>query len=79
MPSPRIKIVKTEKSPEAFEIMAASIVAVGKAAEAILSSGLKRNCIETLLYDFCKGKVGRLEIRLILDALPRLRGYYTTK
>jgi hypothetical protein len=68
-----VHIVKSDP-PETTEILAEAIVRIGEAADKLKSSGLNRKAIVLLLHDATK--VGKKDIDAILNALPRLRGWY---
>lgn len=69
------KVTKSDP-PESTELMAASIVKISEAMGKLLSEpgGLTTEAIVLLLHD--RTKVGKPDIRAILEALPQLRGYY---
>lgn len=68
-----VKVTKSDP-PETTEILAEAIVRIGDAVEKLNKSGLNRKAIEVLLHDATK--VARRDIKIILDSLPRLRGWY---
>ena len=68
-----IKVVKSDP-PQTTEILAEAIVRIGDAAEKLNKSGLNRKAIEVLLHDVTG--LARRDIKAVLDALPRLRGWY---
>ena len=68
-----VKVTKSDP-PESKEILAEAIVRIGDAVVKLNQSGLNRKAIELLLYDATK--VPKAQIRLVLDALPRLRSWY---
>lgn len=72
-----IRIKKNEEAPESAELLAASVIQVADGFNKILNSPLKQRAIEVLLQD-CIGqtKIGRTQIRLVLEALPRLKAWY---
>ena len=72
------KIIKSDP-PESTELMAASIIKISNAMGKLLSEpgGLTQEAIVLLLHDATK--VGKPDIRAILNALPRLRGWYCRK
>lgn len=72
------KVIKSDP-PESTELMAASIVKISEGMQKILNEpgGLNTETIVLLLNDYTK--VGKPDIRLILRALPQLRGYYCRK
>lgn len=60
--------------PESTEILAEAIVRIGEAHEKLQASGLNDKAIVLLRHDATK--VPKRDIKLILGALPRLRGWY---
>lgn len=72
------KITKSEP-PESTELLASSIVKISTAMDKLLKEpgGLNTEAIVLLLHDYTK--VGKPDIRLVLKALPQLRGYYCRK
>lgn len=69
----RVVVVKSDP-PETTEILADAIVRLSEAHEKLKSSGLNRKAIILLLNDATG--VGKRDIATILDAMPRLRGWY---
>lgn len=75
-----IKIKKSEENPESAELLAQSIVQVAENFSKVLASGLTERALVVLLYDGIGGhKITKDQIRLVLDALPRLKGWYLKK
>jgi len=73
----QIKIVKDEQNPESTELLAKSIIQVSDGFQKVLSSPLKQRAIEVLLQDVIgQGKISKKQIRLVLENLPRLKGWY---
>ena len=70
----RIKVTQDPDKPVAKEVLAESIVKVGEAAESLRKSGLNEKAIVVLLHDATK--VGRPDIRAILNGLRQLKGWY---
>jgi hypothetical protein len=72
------KIIKSDP-PETTEILAASVIKISEAMDKLLNApgGLRREAIVLLIHDMTK--VGKPDIRLVLDALPQLRGYWCRK
>lgn len=68
-----IKVVKSNP-PQSREILAEAITRIGDAAAALKANGLNQKAIILLLNDATG--IGKKDIALILDALPRLRGWY---
>jgi hypothetical protein len=72
-----IKIIKDDQNPESAELLAKSIIQVANGFNQLLNSNLKNRAIEVLLLDMIgQGKIGRGQIRLVLDNLPRLKAWY---
>lgn len=68
-----VRVTKSDP-PESTEILAEAIVRIGDAVAKLNGSGLNRKAIVLLLHDATK--VNKSDIIAILDALPRLRGWY---
>ncbi len=68
-----VKIVKSDP-PESKEVLASAIVKIGESLSALLKSGLNKRAIIVLIQ--AETKMGRGDIETVLDALPRLRGWY---
>ena len=67
--------VKQPEPPIKKEILAEAIVRIGNAANTLQNdSGLNKRALVVLLQDYTKLPKG--DITTILDALPRLRGWY---
>lgn len=74
--SPQVKITKSEPA-ESAELLASSIVQVSEASKALLKAGLTEDALVTLLHRYIGPTyISRKQIQLVLDALPRLRGWY---
>ena len=72
-----IKIKKTEEAPESAELLARSIVQVADGFAKVLSSPLKEHGLVVLLHDGIGiAKITKKQIRLVLQSLPRLKGWY---
>lgn len=72
-----VKIRKTEGAEESTELLASSIVKVSEGFEKILSTPLKERGLVVLLHDAIgTAKISKQQIRLVLDALPRLKAWY---
>lgn len=72
----RVHVIKSDP-PETTEILAEAIVRIGDAHQKLKASGLNEKAIILLLHDLTK--VSRTDVKKVLDALPRLRGYYLNK
>lgn len=67
------KIVKSDP-PETTEILAEAVTRISAAFEELQKSGLNRRAIVVLIQ--AETKLGKGTIETVLDALPRLRGWY---
>lgn len=72
-----IKVNKSKDNPESTEILAEAIVRIGEAMDKLNKSGLNRNAIIVLIHDATK--LPKRDIRIVLDSLSRLRGWYCKK
>jgi hypothetical protein len=68
-----VRVVKSDP-PETTEILAEAIVRIGDSVVKLNASGLNRKAIIILLQ--AETKLSRRDIETVLDALPRLRGWY---
>lgn len=68
-----VHITKSDP-PESKEILAEAIVRIGDAFSALQKSGLNKRAIVILLQ--AETKISQRDITTILDALPRLKGWY---
>lgn len=68
-----VKVVKSEP-PQSTEILAEAIVRIGDSVAKLNASGLNRRAVVVLLRDATG--LGKKDIETVLDALPRLRGWY---
>ncbi|BAQ16070.1 hypothetical protein [Methyloceanibacter caenitepidi] len=68
--------VKVKKSdpPETKEILAEAITRIGEGFDALQKSGLNKKAIIILIQ--AETRLSQRDIRTVLDALPRLRGWY---
>lgn len=74
-----IRIKKDEVNPETPEILAASLIKIASAFEALLNQGeLTQSAIVALLLDMpdVRNKVSKQTIGTVLDNLKLLRSYY---
>jgi hypothetical protein len=69
-----IKVVKNAEKPESKEILAEAIVRIGKAMDDLTKSGLNERAIVALIN--FETKIGLGDIRTVLAALKKLRGWY---
>ncbi len=77
---PNIKIVKNTENPESAELLAQSIVQVAEGFEKILASPLTQRALIVLLQDgIGVSYITKSQIKLVLEALPRLKGWYLKK
>lgn len=68
-----VRVVKSDP-PQSKEILAEAIERVGNSIAFLNSNGLNSKAIVILLHDATGVPKG--QIKTILDALPRLRGWY---
>jgi hypothetical protein len=72
-----VKIKKTEGAEESAELLAASIVQVSDGFEALMKAGLNRSALRVLIRNGIGwNKITGDQVDLVLDALPRLKGWY---
>ena len=72
-----IKIVKTEGAEESIELLAKSVIQVAEGFEAMKNISLTTRAIVVLLHDFIGvGHISKQQIKLVLEALPRLKAWY---
>lgn len=75
-----VKIKKTEGAEESAELLAASVVRVAEGFEAILKTPLTQRGLIVLLHDgIGQAKITKSQIKLVLEALPRLKAWYVKK
>ncbi len=75
-----IKIKKNEERPESVELLAQSIIQVAKGFELVLNSQLTQRALIVLIHDAIgQAKITKSQIRLVLEALPRLKAWYIKK
>lgn len=78
--SNNVRIIKNEENPESAELLASSIVQVAAGFEKVLASPLSRRALVVLLHDgIGVSKITKGQIELVIDALPRLKGWYIKK
>ena len=76
-----IKIIKNEEHPETPEILAASLIKISEAFEKLSQKGnLDNDAIAALLKNMrgCS-QLNKEDILLVLENLPKLKGYYIRK
>lgn len=69
-----VRITKNETAPETKEILAEAIVRIGDGFDKLNKSGLNKNAIVVLIH--AATGIAKRDIITVLDALPRLRGWY---
>ena len=75
-----LHIKKSEPDAESAELLAASIVQVAEGFEKVLASPLTRRALIVLIRDGIGwSKISNQQIEMVLDALPRLKGWYIKK
>lgn len=68
-----VNVVKSDP-PETKEILAEAITNIGDSITRLYASGINKRAVVTLLQ--AETKLPRKTIVLVLDTLPRLRGWY---
>ena len=68
-----VKIIKSDP-PQTKEILAEAIVKISDGFVSLQRSGLNKQAIIILLQ--AETKLSQRDIRIVLDALPRLKGWY---
>lgn len=77
---PPVKIKKNPENPESAELLAQSVIQVAEGFQKILNTPLNRRALIILLQDGIGAtKITKGQIELVLDALPRLKGWYIKK
>jgi hypothetical protein len=75
-----IRIKKNEKNPESAELLAQSVIQVAEGFEKLLHTPLSQRAIIVLLHDgIGQAKITKSQIKLVLEALPRLKAWYIKK
>ena len=70
---PNIKVAKSDP-PETKEILAEAITRISDGFAALQKSGLNKKAIIILIQ--AETRLAQRDIRAVLDALPRLKGWY---
>lgn len=68
-----VKLIKSTP-PESKEILAEAIIRISESFAKLSASGLNRDAIMVLIHD--QTKISKRDIKLVLDSLTRLRGWY---
>lgn len=75
-----VRIKKSDENPESAELLAQSIIQVAEGFEKILATPLSKRGLVVLLHDgIGVSKITKGQIELVIDALPRLKGWYIKK
>ena len=75
-----VKIKKNEENPETAELLAQSIVQVSEGFNKVLNSKLSERALIVLLHDAIgASKITKSQIKLVLESIPRLKGWYLKK
>ncbi len=77
-----IKLEKTKEAPESSVLMAKSVVQVAEAFEKLnkQKGGLTKRALVVLLQDGIGSTyITKGQIKLVLEVLPRLKGWYVKK
>lgn len=72
-----VVVKQDEQAPVDVEILAAAIIKLDAAAQKLTTAGLSQDAIVVLLHDLTK--VGKPDIRYVLNGLSQLRKRYCTK
>jgi hypothetical protein len=76
----QIKIKKNEEKPESTELLAANIIKVAEGMEKLLNGELNERAIIVLLQaGIGTGNISQAQIKLVLNSLPKLKGWYIRK
>ena len=72
-----IKIIKNEEKPESVELLAQSVIQVAEGFQKVLNSPLTQRALIVLLHDgIGQAKITKSQIKLVIEALPRLKAWY---
>ena len=72
-----VRIKKDELKPESVELLAKSVVQVANGFNKLFEIGLTKSCILILVRGIIgESKITKSKVRLVLDALPRLKSWY---
>lgn len=75
-----IKMVKSEENPESVELLAQSVIQVAEGFEKVSKGPLTQRAMIVLLHDGIGiAKITKSQIKLVLEALPRLKAWYIKK
>lgn len=75
-----IKIKKNEEKPESVELLAQSILQVAEGFNKVTNSSLTQRALVVLLHDAVgTSNITKGQIKLVLEALPRLKAWYIKK
>lgn len=75
-----ISIKKNEDNPESVELLAQSVIQVAEGFERVSKSPLTQRGLIVLLHDgIGTAKITKSQIKLVLEALPRLKAWYIKK
>lgn len=77
-----IKVIKNTENPETPEILAEALIKIGDAMERLCQKGgLDDDAISALIVNMkgMQGKIGKNDVRLVMDGLSRLKSYYIRK
>lgn len=75
-----IRVKKDEENPESVELLAQSIIQVAEGFQKVANSPLSQRALIVLLHDAIGvSKITKFQIRLVLEALPRLKAWYIRK
>lgn len=81
MKAKNIKIIKNEENPETPELLASSLIKISEAFEKLSGKGNLNNDALAALLKNMRGcsQLSKEDILLVLENLPKLKGYYIRK
>lgn len=76
-----IKVIKNEEKPETPEILAASIIKISEGMQKLAQQGnLTNHAIAILVKNMPNcSQLSKEDILLVLENIPKLKGYYIRK
>jgi len=77
MAEPEVNLITDEVNPEPLELLAKSIIQISDGFQKLLDSPLNQRALILLLHDAIgQGRINKVQIKLVLDSLPRLKEWY---
>lgn len=74
-----VRVLKNDEKPETPEVLADAIIKISKGFQELTSQGLSKQGIVVLLQGMPGVNVGKGDIMIVLDNLPKLASYYVKK